>query len=240
MDWLVSTLLLGVVIAAVIFLAVMKIVNLFSWNEWLYWLLGAALIALGTAMAIDSERANAERREAAAAPPPEPVALADFDPTQNVATAGEVALRAVLRRDLAFEWKQDTLGVPISYWAAAIDASADARGDVRAVILSNRPESDELSRWRERASLGIGEDPIRGLVRDSRDDKIRESLAAEFAKSGRSLAPDAVLIEPFLTTRADALKPRDSLLMLGVIAGFGAVVFLYGFLRRYLKRRKSV
>ncbi len=240
MEWFFGNVVFYVVIAAIVLLAAIKFLDLFRWNPWVYLIGGALVVVLAVALALHSESENAGRREAAAGAPPPPVAVGAFDAERDANAADEVALVGTLRLDLAETWEEElaVVSVPVRRWAAPLEpAGGFDDGVIRVVVVEPRRRDADLDAWIARDGLGSAATPVRGYIVRAGFRESRAHLAERFAARGLTLADDAVLIDPFLRSRAEELAPRDTLVMAGSIGLFGLAVFGYGLLRRWLRRR---
>lgn len=210
-----------------------------------YWAAGLAIAALGAFVYFDILEENAANAIALGLEPPQAVVLQEFDPAEHANAAKEVVLIAELEPGARFSLTKERSGVVTDRnWTAPLrDAVKEGSGgspdaNIRAAIYESDGDvpEDRLQAW------VIGNGPNGPLLRlhgvlTRPSSSQREQIAIAFAERGLTLAEDAIFIDPFLKPREIELAQKDPTGASVFIAGAGGLVFLYGFLRSWLRRR---
>ncbi|MCI4664911.1 MAG: hypothetical protein MRY74_09335 [Neomegalonema sp.] len=241
MDWFFSNVVFYIVIGLFVGLKLLNIISFFRWNPWFYWIGGLVVIGASAASVINIIDENNARRTALASAPPKAIAIDAFEAAKHIRPAGEVALIAPLatRKQIQFE-SEIAFKVKHDVWAAPLTLASDPNTASVVVIVAGKDLKEAPFRaWRQRRRLGSDAAPIRGAVDKYPADKLLSALDAAMAASGVALAKDPILIKPFLRGRDQELAPSSVLLNAGAPALFGFAVFLYGFARRWMKRRAA-
>ena len=212
-----------------------------TWNQWFYWIAGVLIMVLSIFVAIETLEKDALRAEAAAAPQPAGTPVAQFDPEHHVYAAEEVALIGELRRDLIEAWDAEgAVGIDMNNWAAPlVPTGEEFDGVVRLLVLEDGYAIEApIAAWLKTPGLGGAQAPVRGFVSTKIDKDQRAHLERQYARRDLALADEIFVIEPFLKSRAEELEPDGLTGAPALVAGFGLFVFGFGFLRRWMKRRR--
>ncbi|MEM9725368.1 MAG: hypothetical protein AAF909_07890 [Pseudomonadota bacterium] len=209
----------------------------------LYWIAAVAVIGLGVFSYFDTLQDNERRAAALADGAPAPVRLSEFDPAAHGNAAGEVTIIAAIEADAMYTLTEEKNGRETDRnWTAPL-RTAIASGDrsvIRAAIFERGDDisNDQLAEWII-ANSGYG--PIvqlNGVLR-TLTSKDREQVENAFAEQNLTLAEDAIFIDPFLLPREQELASRDPMTFPIVAGVVSVLLFLYGFFRRWMRRRAA-
>lgn len=206
-----------------------------------YWFGGALLVAFGGYAYVDTLNDNAARAEALLQSPPPSVSLAEFDPKRHANAAKEVVLTAVLDTNAAYQITRDKSILDREIWVAPLRLANSAESKtVSAAVYETQGEltAELVHSWTIRQTVQGPLVEIHGILRTVGGSR-RESMEDAFRKSGLILSKDAVIIDPFLSPRDQELMPRDAEAFAAVFGVGGLAAFLYGLLRRAVRRRRA-
>lgn len=204
-----------------------------------YWITGLLLLGLAVYIFMKESGENAARSEALEGSRPEAVAIEAFDPAIHSNEAREAVVLGEVGLDAAYQLTRPN-GAP-GAWVAPL-RPAEGGGE-RTTISRGVLETDgaaivdRLSEWAETDGADGPVVRLHGVwVRPA--GRMREVIGEAFAEKGLTLAEDALFIDPFLTPREVALAQRTDSGWPGAIAVIGILVFLYGFIPRFFRRRR--
>lgn len=216
--------------------------SFFKMHPLIYWIGGLLIIALAGFVYIKETDANAAKNAALAEDPPTLVAVETFDPALNSNDAKEAVVRGEIGLDAAYLLTMEKDGkVKETQWVAPLRA-AEGGGDRKTIThgvleTSGGLTAEQIAAWSEANGADGPVVTIRGVwLKPGYTD--RKEISKAFEESGLTLAEGAIFFDPYLQPREAELQEKDALGIAGVIAGGGGVVFLYGFIRNFFRRRR--
>lgn len=216
--------------------------SLFRLHPLIYWIGGLLIIAFAGFMYVHESEANAAKAEALAGEPPSAVMVDKFDPTLNSNGAKEAVVIGEIGLDAAYILTTEKDGeVTKTQWVAPLRpvAQIDDRKTITHGVFetSGSMPREKLISWSETDGVDGPVARIHGVwVKPGYGD--RKEIVEAFGEKGLTLAEDAVFFDPFMDDRETELAAKDPIEAASILGGGGALVFLYGFIRSFLRRRR--
>jgi hypothetical protein len=205
---------------------------------WAYLVASPLILAGGIAFYFSDQQAESAKLIARHHAPPAAFAIEKFDPARDVGRANEVVVVGQVDLAKAMELTETKNGAEIHHWTVAAMYPADA-ADTSAPAIGAMVHDGVLSD-QQLASFVVGRGPFGPIMKIdgvqttefSAQEAVRKTVSGKV-----TMAPSALLVDPFENGRKAGLAPSDSgKIAAGVIVGLALLSLAYGFFRRWQKR----